>query len=275
MKQKAIFCILLAFLVAAPLARAGTKEEIMRLQSDVLGLQKQIRDFEQIFTEKTDGLKSLVVQLNDQVAKSNMVLDRISALLENQSSGTQTTDKALLQEIRALAQKIDDNSTAISAMAQQLNELKIQSKSLAQADTPGQGMSQEAMFKQAFDDFTVGRLDLAIKEFQDYLNVYPGGNQAAAAVFNIGEAYIYQANVPQAIAAYTRVINDYPDSDKVVIALFKRAKAELSMKETDNAIADFKNVIEKYPTDPEAELSRAELRKLGVSLAKPAKKTRR
>jgi len=275
MKQNAIFCLLIALSVAAPSAQAGTKEEIMRLQSDVLGLQNQIREFEKSFNERTDGLKSLIVQLNDQVAKSNLVLDRISSILENQSSGVQSTDKALLQEMRALTQKIDDNSTAISAVAQQLNELKVQSKSLAQPETPGGGLSQEAMFKQAFDDFVEGRLDLAIKEFQDYLNVYPGGNQAAAALLNIGEAYSYQAKLPQAIAAYTRVINDYPDSDKVVIALFKRAKAELGMKESDSAISDFKNIIEKYPTAPEAELSKAELRNLGVSLTKPAKKTRR
>ena len=97
----------------------------MRLQSDVLALQTQFREFEKTFTEKTDGLKSLVVQLNDQVAKSNVLLERVSKTLESQASGSRATDQTLTEEIRKLSARLDDTVTGISVLAQQIADLKV------------------------------------------------------------------------------------------------------------------------------------------------------
>ncbi len=270
MKQKICFCLLIAFLLLLPSAQAGTKEELVRLQSDVLALQNQIREFEKTFSEKTDGLKSLVVQLNDQVARSNVILDRISTALENQTTGSRSSDQALIQEIRSLSGKMDDSATRISVLAQQLNELKVQSKPISQGGA-GAGMSPEAMYNQAFNDFVQGNLDLAIQEFTAYISAFPGGDKAAASLCNIGDAYSTQNKLPQAIAAFTRVINDYPNSNVVATALYKRAMVELILNERDNAISDFKTVIDKYPSTQESEMAKTELQKLGVGTSKSAK----
>ena len=53
-----IFVCLLLMILTATSAWAGTKEEFMRLQSDVLAMQNQMREFEKTFSEKTEGLKS-------------------------------------------------------------------------------------------------------------------------------------------------------------------------------------------------------------------------
>jgi tol-pal system protein YbgF len=265
MKPKIYFCLLIAFAPGLSPAFAGTKEELMRLQSDVLALQNQMREFEKTLNERTDGLKSLVEQLNDQVAKSNLILGTISKTMENQASGARSTDQSLLQEIRALSAKIDDANTRISAMAQQLADLKVQAKPIQ-----GGGTSEDSIYNQAFADLVQGNFDLAIQGFTAYLSSFPGGEKAASAQYNIGEAYYSQNKLPQAIAAFTRVINDYPGMDKTPTALFRRAKAELAMQETKNAIADFREVVEKYPQATEAGLAKDELQKLGVSATKPA-----
>jgi tol-pal system protein YbgF len=263
-------------LLAAP-ARAGTKEELMRLQSDVLAMQNQIREFEKTFSEKTEGLRSLVVQLNDQVAKSNLILNRVAAALENQASGANSSQQAVLQEIRNLSGKIDDTATRISALAQQISELKVQSKSLTQGSgNPGGGLSSsDSIYNQAFNDFVQGNFDLAIQGFTAYLGSFPTGDKAAAAQYYIGDSYLNQQKLPQAVSAFTRVVNDYPSSDKTASALYKRARAELALQETENAIADFKSVIERFPSAPESDLAKAELQKLGVGTSKPAGETRR
>jgi tol-pal system protein YbgF len=275
MTQKIRCCLLITFLVAVPSLKAGTKEELLRLQSDVLALQNQIREFEKTFNERTDGLKSLVVQLNDQVAKSNMILDKVSTTLQNQESGVRATDQALLQEIRALSGKMDDAATRISVLAQQLSELSVQSKPLKKEESPVPGVSPDTLYNQAFNDLVSGNLDLAIQEFNSYLDTYPGGDKAAAALFNIGEAYRNQGKQREAIAAFTQVINDHPGTDSIPSALYKRGMAELSVQESDNAIADFKNIVQKFPTAPESELAKEQLRKLGVGTTKPSKETRR
>ena len=133
----------------------------------------------------------------------------------------------------------------------------------------------EVLLKQANDDLMEGKLELAIKEFQEYLNIYPGDVKAAEALLNMGVAFYYQKNMQQAINAYTRVINDYPSSDQVASALFKRANVELETGNKENAIADFKNVIEKFPSTPESEQARTKLEELGVSVKKPTRQTGR
>ncbi len=277
MNRKICFCLLMAFMAALPAAQAGTKEELMRLQSDVLALQNQIREFEKTFNLRTDGIKSLVEQLNDQVAKSNLILGRISTTLETQAAGTQSADQALLQEIKALTAKTDDSNTRISVLAQQLAELKVQSKAISAPLPVEAPRTGDSVYNQAFTDLVQGNFDLAVQGFTTYLNSFPGGEMAAPAQYNIGEAYYSQNRLPQASAAFTEVLKNYPGSDKEASALFKRAKIALAMQKTPNAIADFKDVVARFPDSPESGLAKSELQKLGVSLTKPApaKDTRR
>jgi tol-pal system protein YbgF len=229
------------------------------------------------FNEKIDGLKSLIVQLNDQIAKSNLTLNKISAALENQSSGAGSKDQQLLQEIRAIATKVDDNATRVSALAQQISELKVQSQAINQASPSAapSSITPESVYSTANQDLAQGNYDLAIRGFTAYLDNFPAAGMAAAAQLNIGEAYLIQNKLPQAVNAFTGVINTYPNSDKVASALYKRGKAEMGMKETDNAIEDFRNVIKTYPNATEAALAKRELQELGVGIIAPAKQPTR
>jgi tol-pal system protein YbgF len=276
MKLKTGIFLLSIVWAAMPSAQAGTKEELVRLQNDVLALQNQIREFDKSYNERLEGLKSLIIQLNDQIAKSGVTMEKISGALENQASGNRSADQTLLQEIRTLAGKIDDASTRISALAQQVAELKVLSKPLAQPSAAGGDLSPESIYDRASGDLVRGNYDLAVQGFASYLNKAPGGAKAANAQYGIGEAYYYQAKMQQAIPAYTRILTDYPDSDLCASALYKRAKAELAIKESENAIADLKEILERYPSSSEASLAKTELQSLGVKLIKPpAKDTRK
>ncbi len=275
MKLKTGILLMSIVWAVLPSAKAGTKEELVRLQSDVLALQNQIREFDKSFSERLEGLKSLVVQLNDEVAKSSVRLGSISTALENQASGNRSADQSLLQEIRNLSSKMDDASTRISALAQQISDLKLQSKPLAQPSTASSDLSPESVYDRASGDLVRGNYDLAVQGFTSYLNSAPGGSKAANAQYGIAEAYYYQAKMQQAIAAYTRILTDYPDSDLCASALYKRARAELAIKESENAIADLKEILERYPSSSEASLAKTALQELGVKLTKPATDTRK
>jgi tol-pal system protein YbgF len=275
MKPKIYIFFLLGLGAALPWAQAGTKEEVVRLQNDVIALQNQIREFEKTFSERIDGLKSLVVQLNDQVAKSNLILGGVSASIENQASGVRSSDQVLFKEIRALSTKIDDAATRISVLAQQLDELKVQSKPANQEAAPGRNLSPDSLFNRANDDLVRANFDLAIQGFTAYLNGNPGGDKTSAALYGLGEAYFNQTKMPEAISAFTRVITEFPGGDRVATAFFRRAQAELALGETNNAKADFRQIIEQYPTASEASLAKVELQKLGVKMTEPAKPVRR
>ena len=265
MKRTRFFFLLIAFLIIAgtPAQSQNIRTEVARLQSDVLAMQKQIMEIEKIFTERMDGLRSLVAQLNDQAAESNIILNRVAWAMEEQESG-RPSERALGDEVRRLSERIDEFSTRISAMAQQLNEMRTQYRPLSQAGALG----PDAMYNQAFSDFVQGNFDLAIQGFTSYVEIYPNDGRVPSALLNLGDSYSNQNMLPQAIAAYTRIINDHGGSDRVSSALFKRARAELAMQRRDNAIADFRTIVDKHPASPEFDLATTELQKLGVSLPK-------
>src|SRR5262249_7882037 len=147
---------------ASPSAQGGTKEELVRLQTDVLALTNQIRLLEKTVSEQTEGLKGLVGQLNDQMGKSNALLGKISTLLESQAASDRSSNQRLLQEVRSLNQKIDDTGTRISALANQVSELKVQSNAMGEhrfpssADAGSPSMSADTIFNDAFNDLVKG-----------------------------------------------------------------------------------------------------------------------
>ena len=269
--------LFLAILVTAASgsAVAGVKEELVRLQSDVLALQNQIRVMEKSFNDQVQGLGSLIAQLNDQVGKSGLLLNRLATSMDERAAGGRSDNQAIIQEIRALAGKIDDTATRVSALAQQVSELKVQSKPITtrsyQSGAPGTiALSADNVFNEAFGDLVQGNFDLAIEGFGSFVRNFPTNEKADDAQYYIGEALYSSNKLQEAVTAFTRVLNEYPEADKVASAYFKRAKAELAMQETDNAVADFKTVVEKYPAAAEAPLAKAELDRLGVELTKPA-----
>lgn len=264
-----LLCVMGALI---PSVQAGTKEELVRLQNDVIALQNQIREFDKNYNERLEGLKSLIVQLNDQVAKSDVTLSKITAALENQSTGIRSTDQTLRQEIQSLSGKMDDAATRLNVIAQQIAELKLQSKPLAHSSAASADMSPEATYDRASGDLVRGNYDLAVQGFASYLQSTPGGEKAANAQYGIGEAYYYQSKMRPAITAYTKILTDYPDSNLCASALYKRAKAEIAIKESENAIADLKEILDRYPSSSEAALAITELQTLGVKLTKPAAK---
>ena len=267
-----LLCVMGALI---PSVQAGTKEELVRLQNDIIALQNQIREFDKNYNERLEGIKSLVVQLNDQVARSDVTLSKITAALENQSTGIRSTDQTLLQEIQSLSGKMADVATRINVLAQQVTELKLQSKPLANPNTAGAEMSPDATYDRASGDLVRGNYDLAVQGFASYIQSAPGGDKAANAQYGIGEAYYYQSKMQPAIIAYTKILTDYPDSNLCASALYKRAKAEIAIKESENAIADLKEILERYPSSSEATLANTELQALGVKLTKPAAKDTR
>jgi len=277
MKRVFLPCLLVAFAARSIPAQGGTKEEIQRLQSDVLALQNQVRLLEKNVTEGMNRLKTVAGQITDQVGKSNQILAQIPSTLEKQASGAKSTNDILLQEVRSLGAKIDDAGTRISALAQQISETKTQAKEItprrfqAPGSEPGSlAMSSDTIFYQAYNDLVQGNLDLAIQGFTSFVTNFPTSEKADDAQYYMGEAYYNDNKLPQAVAAFTKVVSDFPKGDKVASALYKRALAELAMKEKDNAIADFKVVVQKFPSPPEAALAKGQLDGLGIDLSKPS-----
>ena len=201
MKPPSFLYFLVLFFILTMSLQAGTKEELVRLQNDVNDLRSQLLEFEKILNENNSGLKSLIEQLNDQVASSNMLLDKIAAAVQQQASQETADASTIVPELQTLSVKIDEMITSLTALASQVSELKVQSKSTQQF-IPSNVSASDATFNQALNDLIGGESDLAIQGFQAYLNYFPAGDKAAAARYYIGEAHYNMNRYPEAIEAY-------------------------------------------------------------------------
>ena len=271
MKIKISLCILVAVFIALPAAQAGTKEEMIRLENEIITLQKQFLDFNESNNERLDGLRSLIVQLNDQIAKSNSALSRLGVSLDSRTEDARSQDSSLRAEIRELKEKINDTAISITALAQQFNEYKLQA---AMRPAAASSLSAENMYTQAFRDFQMEDYDIAIDGFTAIIELYPGGETAAKSWLYIGESYSAKSELKEAVEAFTRVINGYPQASVVPTALFKRAKIATALQDYENAIADYKDIVERFPTAAEAGSARAEIQLLDAAQkSKPQAKT--
>ena len=276
--KRIVYLFIIGFLGVASTAQAGVKEELIRLQADVLALKNQISMIDKTFTERTDSIRSLVTQLNDQVGRTSLVLGKISTVLETQSSGDTTLQQSLLQEIKQLSGKMDDANTRISALAQQVADLKVQSKQItprlyqsAGNNPDALALSADQIYSEAYNDLVQGNVDMAIEGFTAFLRNFPTNERADDAQYYIGEAYYNGKKYPEAIAAFQKVVTDYATGSKVPSGLYKLGKAKLATSQSEGAIEDFKKLIQLYPTATEAGLARAELERMGINPAKFAK----
>src|SRR5229473_1568149 len=83
--------------------------------------------------------------------------------------------------------------------------------------------------------FTRKLYDLAIPEYQKYLDDYPGGSGRPNAYFSLGECYRNLNRAPNARASFQRVLNDYGESEFAGPAAY--ALAEMAFTQKDYAAA--------------------------------------
>ena len=264
--MKIIPLILLIMSLCSPLAiRAGTKEEIIRLQSDVLQLQNHIRMLQKSIDDNGAVFRSLLEQLNDQVAKAMLSMDGLNRSLQAQKAGVSSSVDGVREELQNLSVKLDDTNTRISALQQKTEENQLKIKSLRTVPTATGGeIEPDQAYSAAYNDFLMGNYDLAISGFQDFLNTYPDSEYADNAIYYLGTCYSEQGRQEQAIQTFDQVINLYPKGDKSPVAYFKKALAYRQLERNTEAIETFKRLITTYPESQEAVRANQELQQLGV-----------
>src|SRR5579864_2562774 len=97
-KLTALSCMLLALLVCVP-AQAGTKEQLIQLQTQVQALQDQMARMQQSFDERMGVMKNLVEQTTDSVNKMGTSVNSLQNNLQQQNTAAGTkVDQVSTQE---------------------------------------------------------------------------------------------------------------------------------------------------------------------------------
>src|SRR4029077_5740400 len=87
--------------------------------------------------------------------------------------------------------------------------------------------------------FTRKLYDLAIPEYQKYLDDYPGGSARANAYFSLGECYRNLNKPSSARTNFQRVLNDYSEREFAGPAAYALAEMAFTQKDYASALPLF------------------------------------
>jgi tol-pal system protein YbgF len=296
--------IVLVFLAAAPLS-FGASKEIQELQRDVSILQDQLRTMQKEFGEKLVTMQTLVQTTLDSVNRTNNLVN----VMENRfNDAMRQQQQAVGAPVQAVGQKLDQMSEDFRAVRESVLDMNTRMGKLdakladlqnvvnairtppppppGSTDTTGAvqttqtqagpppGLSADTLYSNGYRDYSTGKTDLALQEFNDYLKYFPTTLFAGNAQYYIGDIKYKAADYPGALQAFDAVLERYPDGTKTPDSHYMKALCYLKLNKNDAAATEFRDIIKHYPDTDLAQKARARLREMGLS-AGPTSATRR
>jgi len=268
-------------LVAASVTGCVTPQDIEGLNTQLADIQRQVLQIQKQAPSKEE-VSSQMTTLGSNMGR------QMESLLKTEAD-MQVKLQDLSSQIDELQAKLEDTNYRLAQLSQQIaatnQELKTfqsqppatgpqgtvggdpqPSQTPPQQQNPGagSGANPQTLYNSAYNDYLKGSYDLALREFQEYLDNFPATDLADNATYWIGECYYRQRRFRQAVDQFDAVLERYPRSDKVAAATLKKGYAHLELGERSQGVVQLRHVIRQYPTSDEANLARQRLREIGV-----------
>jgi tol-pal system protein YbgF len=310
MKSLYTVAIMLALLPAS--YSADKKTTLLDVSRDVADVQDKVSQLQRTLDEKLAVLTTQLQQASDRATSA----DKGVAVLE---SGLRNAINDQMAKVSApivnLSTKVDQMSTDFAALSnsvadltQRMSKLQTQINDIANTlkvmqdrpapppagngapatGTPVTGGTPPANMPPAKDlydaaqrDRSGGNFDLAMQEFDQYLQWYGNTPLAANAQFFIGQIYYDKQDFASAIKAFDTVLERYPENNKTPDATYMKGMALWKSGQATAAGRTFLDVIQKYPKSDVAPKAREARKALGLSVpsassgSKTAKKRKR
>lgn len=284
------------FLIVAALPGVlfAQKQEIREMQRDILQMQDQMRTI----NDKLTRLETLIQQSLDASNRAATAVATLQGGLTERIgeqtksmigpvAGVGTKVDQMSEEFRAVRENVSDMTTRLGRLETKVNDMSEAVRTLnapPAAPPPGStanpsgaaatpAMSAEQSYQAALTDYTRGNLDLAVREFEDYLKNFPETEYAPNAQFYIAEAYRQRNNLTAAVDAYNKVIDGYKENSKTADAFYMKGVTLTQAGKPTAARKEFNEVIKRYPNSPLAAKAKSQLKSLGF--APPAKSAAR
>lgn len=220
--------------------------QIEDLKTELVLLQRQTQAMQETFNKTMGELNTLIVQMSDN----------ISAIRRAQSS-VSTNSGEVVTQVTSMGERLTATNERMERLSEQFAQLKKVIEDIPKAPTfrevtPG---NAEMLFAAAYSDYSRGNYDLALSEFRQYVETYPGSELADNAQYWIGEILYAQKKLPEAEREFEKVRALSPNGDKAAPALYKRGLVLLEMARKEEAVVQFLSVFRDYPKTKEGELA--------------------
>ena len=273
---KRFFLVLLAMALAAP-AFAGTKEQLIQLQTTVQLLQDNMVRMQQSFDERMGVMKDLITQQTDNVNRMSSAVDNLQKTLQQQTADSSGKVDQVSGQVQALHDAVDELKARLAKVSKQLDDIQAGQQNItppgggnpqpggSQPNTTNSAPPADILYNNGLSDFNANKNDLAAQEFAQFLQVYGNNDLAGNAQFYLGEIDYRRSNYQAAIQDYNKVLDQYPGGNKNAAAQLKKGFAYLELGQKDAGVQELRSLISRYPKSPEAVQARERLTKLGVA----------
>jgi len=292
----------LVFLAAAPLT-FGASKEMQELQRDVSLLQDQVRTMQKDFGEKLVQMITLVQTTQDSVNRTNSQvsgMERVfgDAMKQQQQSVSgpvlavgQKLDQ-MSEDFRAVRESVLDMNTRMGKLDAKLADLQnlvntirtppppppgatdlsapATQPTAAVPSGPPAGLSADTLYSNGYRDYSTGKYDLAMQEFNDYLKYFSTTLFAANAQYYIGDISYKRNDFQTALHAFDAVLERFPDGNKTPDAHYMKALSLVKLDRNDAAASEFRDIVKRYPDTDLATKARARLKEMGLSVGAPS-----
>lgn len=124
------------------------------------------------------------------------------------------------------------------------------------------GPDEDALYVRARQLYANEEYQQALREFDEFLRLYPASANAANAQYWKAYCYFKMNDFQAYIREADKLIATYPDSLKVPVAMHNQAVAYSRLGQNERAEATFKDLIAKFPNDVVTESAREQLQRL-------------
>ena len=213
--------------------------------------------------------RTLTDRLNDQQTKVAAPIAVLGTKVDQSADemrGVRENLAALSSRLANLDNKLSDISSAVRTLSQPPAAPPPGAPPAAALGVaPPPGVSAESLWLNAFRDYSSGKDELAMMEFNDYLKYFPSAENAASAQYYVGQLYNRAKMYDDAVQAFDAVLERYPDNPKTPDALYGKADALLHGGRRAEAATEFKDFLARFPTHSLARNAQAQLRELGTT----------
>jgi TolA-binding protein len=262
------FAIVLLLIVGAGFP--NDKELIIRLQGEILVLQRQIRDLQESFDKWQVKSETSLSKLGNASDSSTQTLSSIEDRLQRNQGSQNGAITGINSHLAKISEQVSINNQQISQLNQNINTLKQSVQEYQHKLRERENLE----LRQSNDDpefaFATGYLkyknreyDAAISIFRDYLKTSGQTEKSDDAAFWIAESLAAQGRLAEALNEYNNIPVRYPNGDKVAIAQLRKGVVLLRLEKRIEGVEALKAVMSLYPDSREAAMARSELLRLG------------
>ena len=234
-------------------------------------MKQQIEDVRTLSAKNELRAAELAKELDEQLKRLRTVVDEATKVVTRNSADVGLQVQKLQTDLAQLTGRIDDLQHAQDALTKQFQDYRAASdtkieqlvNNSAQAKNPPMPETPDALYAEAEKRLAASQWPEARRLFEGFVNRYPADARAARAQYSIGESFMGEKRLANAIGAYTKVVDNFPKSDVVPDAMYKNGLAFYALKYCGDAKVYFQELLKRYPRTSWKKDAAEQLKKLG------------